>query len=142
MWNTYRQCQLHLANLICRINESLAGSLTESNRKRECSKLQLEIEGYIDDIFASMPFLLAGDSIKHTKATGATWTLPRPAMLLGGLSLQWRLFTVATLENAPAIRKAHAREILSWFGESLGIGQAKVLADVCTPCITAKVMLT
>jgi hypothetical protein len=130
MWNTYRQCQLHLANLICRTNESLAGSLTESSRQRECRKLQSEIEGYIIDVFASLPYLLAGESIKHTKVVGATWILPRPAMLLGGLSLQWRLFTIATLENASEVRKSHARDVLSWFGESLGIGQSKVLARV------------
>lgn len=131
MWNTYRQCQLHLADLLCRINEALAGSSNGSREIRQCRKLRSEIEGYIDDICASIPFMLAGETICHCKPKGATWSLPRPPMLLGGLSMQWRLFTIATLENAPAVRREHARDVLLWIGDNLGLGQARVLADVC-----------
>lgn len=130
MWNTYRQCQIHLADLICRINDSLTVDSRESSGKRECRKLQSEIGDCIDDICASIPFMLGGDTIRHCKPKGALWELPKPPMLLGGLSMQWRLFTIATLESAPHVSKDHARNVLLWIGEALGIGQARVLANV------------
>ena len=130
MWNTYRQCQLHLANLICRINDSLAETPSASSGTRESRKLRAEIDDYIDDIFASIPFMLAGDTIRYSKPREASWTLPKPPMLLGGLSMQWRLFTIAILDNAPIASKNYARDVLTWFGKALGLGQAKVLAHV------------
>jgi hypothetical protein len=128
MWTSYRQCQLHLADLICRLNASLSGSLTYS--QRELDKLQREIRNYIDETFASVPFMLAADSIHHCQPNGAVWQLPKTPILLGGLNMQWILFTISTLENAPKSSKLHARETLLWFAETLGIGQAKVLANV------------
>lgn len=130
MLNTYRQWQLHVADLICRINHVLAGNGKEPGRKTECRPLRTEIQDQIDEICASIPFMLAGDAITTCKPEGASWSLPRPPMLLGGLSMQWRLFTIAILENAPTANKDHARDVLLWLGETLGLGQAKVLACV------------
>ena len=130
MWNTYRQCQLHLADLICRINNSVRAKARVSHGKTENTKLRSEIDDYISDIIASLPFMLAGELICHCKPNGASWLLPKPPMLLGGLSMQWRLFTIATLETASPASKAHAREVLLWLAETLGLGQAKVLASV------------
>lgn len=131
MWNTYRQCQLHLTDLICRINAALATSLENQSNSRESRKLLGEIEEFIDDIFASVPFMLVGDTIRHCRPSGAMWSLPKPPMLLGGLNLQWRLFTIAMMQSAPPGKRQHARDLLKWCGDSLGIGQAKVLAEVC-----------
>lgn len=132
MWTSYRQCQLHLANLICRLNNSLSGSLSYS--KREMDKLRREIDNYIDETIASIPFMLAGDSIHYYQPDGPVWQLPRTPVLLGGLNLQWVLFTIATLESTPEPSKVNAKNTLLWFGETLGIGQAKVLAHVPAAC--------
>jgi hypothetical protein len=75
--------------------------------------------------------MLAGDSVRHAKPVESTWALPFPPLLLGGLSMQWRLFTIATLASAAVAKRDHARRILSWIGGVLGIGQARVLAQVC-----------
>jgi hypothetical protein len=130
MWNTYRQCQLHLADLIYRINNSVRAKARVSHGKTESTKLRSEIDDHISDIIASLPFMLAGDTICHCKPKGGSWLLPKPPMLLGGLSMQWRLFTIATLETASRTNKAHARDVLLWLAETLGLGQAKVLANV------------
>ena len=130
VWTTYWNVQLNLANLICRLNSALSESISESTSKREAEKFRQEVETYIDDISASIPFMLAGDSIRYCEPTGTSWHLHKPPMLLGGLSMQWVLFNVATLGSAPAASKRHARDILSWFGDVLGIGQSKVLAQV------------
>lgn len=74
--------------------------------------------------------MLAGNVICYCRPDGLSWSLPKPATLLGGLSMQWRLFTIAMLESASNDSKQHARNVLSWIGETLGIGQATVLAQV------------
>lgn len=131
VWTSYYQCSLHVVNLILRLDRALSTSLKElSSTKRESEKLRREIATHIDDIFAAVPFMLAGDDIRYCKPGGALWQLLKPPKLLGGLSMQWMLFTIAILDSAPAASKWHARDILSWFGETLGIGQAKVLANV------------
>lgn len=130
MWTSYRQCQLHLDDLVFRFHNALFESTKEFNSRRNVASLRGDIERHIDDTFASLPYVLAGDDINYCKPEEASWQLPKPPLLLGGLSMQWVRFTIATLENASAAHKQQARDMLSWFGDALGIGQATVLANV------------
>lgn len=130
MWTSYRQCQLHLANLVCRINRSLSCGLKEYSNRREVERMRKDIEGLIEETCASLTFMLAGENIHHCSIEGTSLRSPKPPALLGGLNMQWIVFAIATLENTPRSSREHARSVLSWFGEFLGIGQAKVLARV------------
>jgi hypothetical protein len=131
MWNSYRQCQLHLTDLLSRINCSLSKNPEAYNNSREHTKSCNEIRTFIDAICASIPFMLVGERIYGNKPIGSIWAQARPPLLIGGLNLQWVLFTVSILENAPMSVRQNMKTLLLWIGKNLGIRQATVLAHVC-----------
>ena len=131
MWTSYRQCQLHLTNLLSRLNRSLSSNPEAFIRSREHTKTSNEIQTLTDDICASIPFLLVGEGIHGNKPIGSIWFQRRPPMLMGGLNLQWALFTVSILELVPLATRRNMKDLLLWIGKNLGIGQATVLAQVC-----------
>lgn len=133
MLNTYRQCHLHLTDLLSRINRALSKNAEAYDRSREHAKLCNEIQTFVDDICASVPFMLVGDRIHGTRPIGSIWYQSRPPMLIGGYNLQWILFTVSILQIVPMKTKLDMKTSLLWIGKNLGIGQANVLAQVSIP---------
>ena len=128
LWNTHRQCRLHLIDLLFRTKKLLYGEDVGHRKRMELTKLQSEAQGYIDEVCASIPFLLVGDSIHGSRPTDGVWRRSRPPMLVGGLSLQWVLFTISILSIVPETMKQHMKTTLLWIGENLGVGQATTLA--------------
>jgi hypothetical protein len=131
MWNTYRQCQLHLTDLLSRINRSLHKNPEAYNNSRDYAKLCNEIRTFVDTICASVPFMLTGGRIYGNKPRGSIWFQARPPMLIGGLNLQWILFTISILEIVDTNVRRKMKTLLLWIGKNLGIRQATVLAHVC-----------
>ena len=132
MWSTYRQSHLHLTDLLCRLYTLAgAGSAGGAHHRRALGKLRAEMEGWVDDICASIPYMLLGGNIpSSTPSAGGIWLLSHPPMLIGGLNLQWPLFTISILKNVDAGRRREMKRVLGWLGEALGVGQAGVLAQV------------
>lgn len=130
MWNTYRQCQLHLTDLLNRISRSLAKDPEAYRNSKEYAKLCNEVQSFIDGVCASIPFMLVGEKLRGSKPTGSTWFQARPPMLIGGLNLEWVLFTASILDIASQEVKQDMKRILFWIGKNLGIRQATVLAQV------------
>jgi hypothetical protein len=131
MWITYRQCHLHLINLLSRISRSLSKSPEAYDNSREYAKHCDDIQTFVDAICASIPFMLVGERIHGNKPMGSMWTQTRPPLLVGGLSLQWVLFTISILEIVPTSTRHNMKTLLLWIGKNLGIRQATVLAHVC-----------
>jgi len=129
-WNTYRQCQLHLTNLLHRIMQALSKDPCAYFGQKSYLTARKESLALVDDICASIPFLLLGGSLTTSKTSGATWAQDRPPMLMGGFNLQWLLFTISTLDIVPAYRRMEMKVMLRWIGQELGIGQARVLAEL------------
>jgi hypothetical protein len=75
--------------------------------------------------------MLVGEKIYGHRPEGSIWNQSRPPMLIGGLSLQWVLFTVSILEIVPLPIKLNMKTILLWIARNLGVKQALVLANVC-----------
>ncbi|EMC99034.1 hypothetical protein BAUCODRAFT_388100 [Baudoinia panamericana UAMH 10762] len=132
MWMSYRQCQLHLTNLLCRISRTLSKDPEAYDRSREHAKLQREVQDLVDDMYAAIPFMLVGEQIRGSRPEGSLWNHARPPMLLGGLDLQWTLFTASILDIVSSDVRRNIRSILLWIGENLGLGQATVLACMDT----------
>jgi hypothetical protein len=132
MWNTYRQCQLHLTDLLNRICRMLSKCPEAYDKSREYTRYCSEVQTYVDDVSASIPFILVGERIYGNKPVESIWTQARPPILVGGLNLQWLLFTISILEIVPMTTRQNMKAILSWIGKTLGIKQATVLAHVCT----------
>lgn len=130
IWISYLQCELHVTNLLYRINRRLSKDPETYVRSREGNKMCDEVRGYIEDVNAMIPFLLAGRSILGNRPDGAVWNQYHPPMLFGGLNLQWVLFTVSILNLTPTPMRQSAKTALSWIGRNLGIGMASVLASV------------
>jgi hypothetical protein len=131
MWNSYRQCQLHLTDHLSRINRALSKCPEAYNKSREHTRLCDEMGTFVDAICASVPFMLVGERIYGNKPTGSIWVQARPPMLVGGLSLQWVLFTISILETVPTKLRQDVKILLLWVGKNLGIRQTTVLARVC-----------
>lgn len=51
-------------------------------------------------------------------------------MLIGGLNLEWVLFTVSILDTVSVDVKQDMERIPLWVGKNLGIGQATVVVHV------------
>jgi hypothetical protein len=130
MWNTYRQCQLHLTDLLSRISRSLSKSPEGYNKSREYAKFCDEIRTFVDAICASIPFMLVGERIYGNKPVGSIWSQARPPKITGGWNIQWALFTISTLEIVPMHVRQDTKALLLWIGRNLGIRQATVLAHV------------
>lgn len=130
MWITYFQCQLHLTNLLARINHNLSIDPDAYLQSREYVRFCNDAQTFVDDLHALIPFMLVGEGILGNKPIGSIWLLPRPPMLIGGLSLQWILFTISILDVVSANSRLNAKTLLLWIGKNLGIGQATVLAQV------------
>lgn len=133
MWNTYRQCQLHLTNLLFRLDRSLARDPHAYDNSRGYARLPNEVHSLVDGLCASIPFMLAGERLYGNTPTGSTWPQARPPTLLGGLNLQWVVFTVSILEVVPMDIKLSMKLILLWIGKNLGLRHATVLAQACPP---------
>jgi hypothetical protein len=134
MWNTYHQCQLHLTNLLSRFSRTLSRSPETYNNSREYVKSCDETRNFVDAVCASIPFMLVGERIYGNKPIGSIWSQARPPILIGGLNLQWVLFTISILEIVPMSVRQDMKRILLWIGKNLGIRQATVLAHVCILC--------
>lgn len=130
MWNTYRQCQLHLIDLLVRLNRLLSKDPEAYNRSKAYRKACSESQNLVDDVCASMAFMFVGVRMVGNKPRGPIWQQKQPPMLIGGLSLQWVLFTVSILDIVPATVRHSMRDSLLWIGRNLGIGQATMLAKV------------
>lgn len=130
MWTTYRQCQIHLIDLQCRIGPHIYRDATTYFKGREYANLVRASHALVEETCASIPFMLMGPSLLETKSTGSVWLHSKPPMLLGGLGLQWMLFTISVLAIVPIETKLQMKRILLWIGKNLGIGQAKVLGCV------------
>lgn len=134
MWNSYRQCQLHLTDLLSRISRSLSKSPEAFYKSREYAKYCNETRTFIDAICASIPFMLVGERIYGNKPMGSIWPQVRPPMFIGGFNLQWVLFTISILEIVPTSVRQNMKTLLLWIGKNLGIRQATVLAHVRIRC--------
>lgn len=132
MWNTYRQCSLHLINLLSRISRVLSKSPEAYNNSREYVKLCKDARTFVDDICASIPYMLVGERIYGNKPVGSIWPQARPPSLFGGLNLQWVLFTISVMEIVPVSVRRDMKSLLLWIGKNLGIRHANVLALVGT----------
>ena len=133
MWNSYRQCQMHLTNLLDQINLALSKDLETYASSRDHFKFTNETQLLADEVCASIPYMLAGAEIQENKSCGSTWVLPRPPKLLGGFGLQWALFTISILSILPEDVRARVKTVLLWIGSNVGLGQATVLAHVSVP---------
>lgn len=130
MWNSYRQCQLHLTDLLSRVNRCLNAHPETYSNSRDFLKLRNEVLCFADDTIASIPFMLIGERINGNKPRASTWVQTRPPMLIGGLNMQWILFTISILEIIPNEVRQKMKIILLWIGKNLGIRQATLLAHV------------
>lgn len=130
MWITYYQCHLHLINLLTRINYTLSSNPEAYLHGREYARLRNECSNIVDGVYASLPFMLMGESIYGTRPKLSVWLQARPPMLIGGLNLQWILFTISILNIVSTSSRQNAKVHLLWIGKNLGIGQATVLAHV------------
>lgn len=133
MWHSYRQCLLHLTDLLCRIKLALSEEAGGNTSRKDFIKLTKDMESSIEEVCASIPFMLMGENMTSSAPNGAIWFHARPPMLMGGLSLQWIFFTITTLHNVCATTKHMMRSMLLWLARNLGIGQAEVLANVSDP---------
>lgn len=77
--------------------------------------------------------MIIGEKLRGSKPTGSMWFQARPPMLIGGLNLEWVLFTVSILDIVSVEVKQDMKGILLWIGRNLGIRQATVLAQVSRP---------
>lgn len=130
LWTTYRQCQLHLIGLQSRIGQQLNYDTTLNARGKIFKKLGREALDLIEETCASLPYLLMDQAILQSKPSGAFWAFDQSPALLGGLHLQWVLFTISIIEIVPENIRREMKGILLWIGENLGIGQATVLGLV------------
>lgn len=130
MWNSYRQGLLHLTDLHCRTRKALNADIERFNLRKESNKLQDEMQCYIEEVCASIPYMLLGEAVRGSMPTGGRWFHDRPPMLLGGFSLQWVLFTISTLQTVSPSTKRQMKVLLQWLATNLGIGQASVLVSV------------
>jgi hypothetical protein len=130
MWISYYQCLLHLTDLLDRINLSLSKDYASYLKSREHGRLYDEIGSLVDAVSASVPFMLVGRRIHGNKPSGSVWTQARPPMLVGGLNLQWVLFTISILDIVPLNVKGDMKALLLWIGRNLGIRQATILAQM------------
>jgi hypothetical protein len=132
LWTTYRQCQLHLLDLQYRINQCLAQETISNGRRAKLTKLQRDSLALVEETCASIPYMIMREAVLDVRPSGVSWTFTRPPALLGGLHLQWVLYTILVLDIISPDIQAQIKGILLWIGRNLGIGQATILGSVST----------
>ena len=132
LWTTYRQCQLHLIDLQTRIGLQLNLNALSNYEGKKFQKLSRESLKLVEDTCASIPFMLIGDNLSQRKPSSGSslWIQQHQPAVLGGLHLQWILFTISVLSTIPQHIQSQMKIILIWIGKNLGIGQATVLGLV------------
>ena len=145
VWNTYRKAHIMALDIIARCKRRLQSTDI-------CTEIQEEAELHVlaQDIMASMPYHLnpnssasdsCNESINNIGPNHASTELQQPSVA-AGLLLIHPLWVVATSESTYESTRTMAREMLSWIGTHLGIGQATLLADVRSSLVKRRFRLT
>ena len=115
-WNTYRKSHLLKLELLVRCTERLGESSAEARS---------QAERLAEDIVGSAAFHLISNLYGHLEHSEVAF-INKTA---GGLLLMHPLWVVLRCRSAVSQElRTHARSLLAWIGEFMGIGQAKQLS--------------
>lgn len=124
VWNIFRTARLLLIAIIMRPSKQL-----EDNRRPEYLG---EAQTIFQDLAASVPYHLVDNLPVFTSESSENTTIMDVGKHLGGLLLMHPLYIMTKMECLSAAQRRYARDCLLWIGSNMGVGQATVLATVCT----------
>ena len=137
-WDSYRKCRLHLLSFIFLCSQRLAAFDPREafSPLSPYSQPQILAEAHelANNIAASVPFHLLQDPDallrpqEQTPAYEGLNLIPNKAV--GGLLLMYSLLSICGCEIVSIELRQFFRDCLAWIGSVMGIGQARVVANV------------
>jgi len=138
VWNAYRKCRILLLNFISICTDRLGDHdespeasnwYSDRNLNKEVRELSVAVTASIPFLIYQNPSSLLVQSSQHDSFTSERETL-RPGHAYGGLLLMHVLYVVSRLPIVSEPHKNACRAALIEIGDLMGIGQAKLLANV------------
>jgi hypothetical protein len=88
------------------------------------------LEGLIDGIISSIPFLLAADLQVFLENAAVVTNSLVPGRPVGGTLLMHTLYVLSAMSMVEPKLKVYIRDCLVWIGDRMGINQATILSKV------------
>lgn len=117
IWNVFRAARLLLLNLLVQISPS-----SEQVRK--------DAARIVESMIASVPYHLTENLQAFINGQAKHSEIPEPGKHLGGLLLMHPLYVAFKSPCLPPDVRLYLQECLLWIGDSMGLGQARLLALV------------
>jgi hypothetical protein len=138
VWNSYRKCRLCLLNLIYTCSQQLQDENDFEKSSSSTVSILKAALALSEDIAASIPFHLTRNPeiFFFKQQQKSSIAIERQTIVanrsVGGLLLMHPIYVVSALSVVPTHLRSMFREYLAFIGRVMGVGQARLLADVST----------
>lgn len=125
VWNLYRTSRLFLVDLILKLSNALNDSRSPDMENEVAASL-------IDGMLSSIPFHLTEDLHSFSREVHNSTSIKNSGRAVGGLLLMHSISVTSHLDIVNHPTQKYLKRCLEWIAENMGIGQASILAQVCS----------